>query len=154
MFGWTGTILRVDLTKGKITRETTDPKLARDYLGARGLGGHIIRSEVEPKTDALSPGNKIVFAPGPLTGTFAPAAGRFDVVTKGPLNGTLAASNSGGSFGPEVKYAGYDAIVVEGKAAKPVYLWIRDDVVEIRDAVAIWGHNTARHDRSRTRRDR
>ena len=142
MYGWTGTILRVDLTKKKVTRETTDPKVARDYLGARGLGGHIIRYEVDPKTDPLGPKNKIVFAPGPLTGTFAPLAGRYDVVTKGPLNGVLAASNSGGTFGPEVKYAGYDAIIVEGKAAKPVYLWIRDDEVEIRDASAIWGHTS------------
>ena len=142
MFGWTGTILRIDLTKGKVTREATDAKLARDYLGARGLGGHIVRNEVDPKTDALGPDNKLVFAPGPLTGTFAPSAGRFDVVTKGPLNGALAASNSGGSFGPEVKYAGYDAIIIEGKAAKPVYLWIRNDEVEIRDAAAIWGHDT------------
>ena len=67
---------------------------------------------------------------------------RFNVVTKGPLNGVLAASNSGGSFGPELKYAGYDALIVEGKAAKPTYLWIKDDEVEIRDASAIWGHNT------------
>ena len=136
MFGWTGTIIRVDLTKGKVSREATDPQLARDYLGARGLGGHIVRSEVDPKTDALGPDNKIVFAPGPLTGTFAPSAGRFDVVTKGPLNGVLAASNSGGTFGPELKYAGYDAVIIEGKAAKPVYLWIKDDEVEIRDAHA------------------
>jgi len=142
MFGWTGTILRVDLTKGTITREATDPKLARDYLGARGLGGHILRSEVDPKTDSLGPDNKLVFAPGPFTGTFAPSAGRFNVVTKGPLNGVLAASNSGGSFGPELKYAGYDALIIEGKAAKPVYLWIKDDQIEIRDAAAIWGHNT------------
>ncbi len=139
MYGWTGTILRVDLTKGTVTREATDPKLARDYLGARGLGGQIVRYEVDPKTDALGPDNKLVFAPGPLTGTFAPSAGRYDVVTKGPLNGVLAASNSGGTFGPELKYAGYDAIIIEGKAAKPVYLWIRDDEVEIRDAAAMWG---------------
>ena len=142
MFGWTGTILRIDLTKGKVSREATDPQLARDYLGARGLGGHIVRSEVDPKTDALGADNKIVFAPGPLTGTFAPAAGRFDVVTKGPLNGVLAASNSGGTFGPELKYAGYDALIIEGKSAKPVYLWIKDDQVEIRDASALWGHTT------------
>jgi len=142
MFGWTGTILRVDLTKGKVTREATDPQLARDYLGARGLGGRIVSNEVDPTIDPLSPSNKLVFAPGPLTGTFAPSAGRFDVVTKGPLNGSLAGSNSGGTFGPEVKYAGYDAIIIEGKATKPVYLWIKDDEVEIRDASAIWGHNT------------
>src|SRR5512137_2081640 len=126
MYGWTGTILRIDLTSGKVTREALDRKLARDFIGARGFGGHIIRSEVDPKADALGPKNKLVFAPGPLTGTFAPSAGRFDVVTKGPLNGVLAASNSGGTFGPELKYAGYDALVIEGKSAKPVFLWIRD----------------------------
>ena len=140
MYGWTGTILRVDLSSGKVTREALDPQVAREYIGARGLGGHIIRSEVDPKTDALSPANKLVFATGPLTGTFAPSAGRYNVVTKGPLNDTLAASNSGGAFGPELKYAGYDAVIVEGKAAKPVYLWIKDDAVEIRDAADVWGH--------------
>ena len=143
MYGWTGTILRVDLTEEKVTREATDPKVVRDYLGARGLGGHIVRAEVDPGTDPLGPDNKIVFAPGPLTGTFAPSAGRYDVVTKGPLNGVLAASNSGGTFGPELKFAGYDAVIVQGKAAKPVYVWIKDDQVEIRDAAAVWGKNTA-----------
>jgi len=142
MFGWTGTILRVNLTKGKVSREATDVKLAHDYIGARGLGVRIISDEVDPKTDALGPDNKLIFAPGPLTGTFAPSAGRFDVITKGPLNGVIAASNSGGSFGPELKYAGYDALIIEGKAAKPSYLWIKDDEVEIRDAAAIWGHTT------------
>ncbi|HZL64834.1 MAG TPA: aldehyde ferredoxin oxidoreductase family protein, partial [Thermoleophilia bacterium] len=123
-------------------REAADMKVARDYLGARGLGGYIVRSEVDPNTDALGPDNKLVFAPGPLTGTFAPSAGRYEVVTKGPLNGVLAASNSGGTFGPELKYAGYDAVVIEGKAKKPAYIWIRDDAVEIRDAAAVWGHDT------------
>ena len=140
MYGWTGTLLRVDLSSGKVTREALDPKVAREYIGARGLGGYIIRSEVDPKVDALSPANKLVFATGPLTGTFAPSAGRYNVVTKGPLNDTLAASNSGGAFGPELKYAGYDAVIVEGKADKPVYLWIKDDAVEIRDAADVWGH--------------
>jgi aldehyde:ferredoxin oxidoreductase len=140
MYGWTGTILRVDLSSGKVSREALDPRVAREYIGARGLGGYIVRSEVDPKTDALSPANKLVFAAGPLTGTFAPSAGRYNVVTKSPLNECLAASNSGGVFGPELKYAGYDALIVEGKAKKPVYLWIKDDAVEIRDAGEIWGH--------------
>ncbi len=140
MYGWTGTILRIDLTSGSVTREALDRKLARDFIGARGLGGAIIRAEVDPKADALGPKNKLVFATGPLTGTFAPSAGRYNVVTKGALNDSLAASNSGGNFGPEVKYAGYDAVIIEGKAAKPVYLWIKDDQVEIRDAAALWGH--------------
>src|SRR5450756_284842 len=84
MFGWSGSVLRVDLTKGAVTREATDIALAHTYLGARGFGGQIIRDEVAPDTDPLSPANKIVFAPGPLTGTFAPSAGRYEVVTKAP----------------------------------------------------------------------
>ena len=89
MFGWTGTILRVDLTEGTVTREATDIKMAHDYLGARGLGGRIIINEVDPKTDPLGPDNKLIFAPGPLTGTFAPSAGRYEVVTKSPLNNVI-----------------------------------------------------------------
>ena len=139
MYGWTGTILRVDLANGTAKRERLDPKLARDYIGARGLGGKIIATEVDPSTDALGPDNKMVFAPGPFTGTFAPSGGRFNVITKSPLNGTIAASNSGGAFGPELKYAGYDAVIIEGQSPKPVYLWIRDDEVVIRDAAAFWG---------------
>jgi len=142
MFGWTGTILRIDLTKGTVNREATELKLAHEYVGARGLGVRIISDEVDPKADPLGPDNKLIFAPGPLTGTFAPSAGRYDVITKGPLNGVIAASNSGGAFGPELKYAGYDALIIEGKAAKPTYLWIKDDEVEIRDAAALWGHTT------------
>ena len=141
MYGWTGTILRVNLSDGKITREATDLDLVRKYVGARGLGGRILSDEVDPTTDALSPKNKLIFAPGPFSGTFAPSAGRFDVITKSPLNGTIAASNSGGVFGPELKYAGYDAVIIEGKAAKPSYLWIKDDQVEVRDAGDIWGRN-------------
>ena len=154
MYGWTGTILRIDLSSGKVTREALDPQVAREYIGARGLGGHIIRSEVDPKTDALSPANKLVFATGPLTGTFAPSAGRYNVVTKSPLNECLAASNSGGAFGPELKYAGYDAVIVEGKAKKPVYLWIKDDEVEIRDAAAVWGKTVPDTTDTDPRRDR
>ena len=140
MYGWIGTVLRIDLTSGAVTREALDRKLAREFIGARGLGGAIIRAEVDPKADALGPANKLVFATGPLTGTFAPSAGRYNVVTKGALNDSLAASNSGGVFGPEIKYAGYDAIIIEGKAKKPVYLWIKDAEVEIRDAADLWGH--------------
>lgn len=151
MHGWTGTILRVNLTDGTVTREATDQKLAHDYIGARGMGGRILADEVDPKTDALGPDNKLIFAPGPFTGTFAPSAGRFNVIAKSPLNGTIAASNSGGTFGPEVKYAGYDAIIFEGAAAKPVYVWINNDKVEIRDAAELWGKNA--HDTTDLVRD-
>jgi aldehyde:ferredoxin oxidoreductase len=141
MFGWTGTILRVDLSSGKILKESLDPGLAKTYIGARGLGARIIVNEVDPAADALGTANKLIFAAGPLTGTYAPSCGRFDVVTKGPLNGTIAGSNSGGSFGPELKYAGYDLLIIEGKAAKPSYIWIEDAKVEIRSAEHLWGKN-------------
>ncbi|MHB9099692.1 MAG: aldehyde ferredoxin oxidoreductase family protein [Syntrophales bacterium] len=139
MYGWIGTILRVNLTTGAITKEALDPELARKYIGARGLGSRILSDEIDPKIDPLSADNKLIFATGPLSGTNAPASGHFDVVTKGPLTGTIAASSSGGIFGPMLKYAGYDLIIFEGKAKKPVYLWINDDKVELRDATALWG---------------
>ena len=139
MYGWIGTILRVNLTNGSFKKEALDPELARKYIGARGLGSRILSDEIDPKIDPLSPDNKLIFASGPLSGTNAPSAGHFNVVTKGPQGGTIAASSSGGVFGPMMKYAGYDMIIVEGKAKKPVYLWINDASVEIRDASAIWG---------------
>ncbi|HET9596036.1 MAG TPA: aldehyde ferredoxin oxidoreductase family protein [Anaeromyxobacteraceae bacterium] len=139
MYGWSGTILRVNLTTGAVTRRPTDPEVARLFIGARGLGVKILTDEVDPKVDPLSPENELVFAPGPFSGTSAPSGGRYHVVTKSPLTGAIAGSNSGGSWGPELKYAGYDALVVEGKAEKPVYLWIKDDHVEIRDASKVWG---------------
>lgn len=139
MYGWIGTILRVNLTAGSFQKEALDPELARNYIGARGLGSRILSDEIDPKIDPLSPDNKLIFASGPLSGTNAPSAGHFNVVTKGPLGGTIAASSSGGVFGPMMKYAGYDLIIIEGKAKKPVYLWISDASVEIRDAGALWG---------------
>ena len=139
MYGWIGTILRVNLTDGSIRKEALDPELARKYIGARGLGSRILCDEIDPKVDPLSAGNKLIFASGPLSGTNAPSAGHFNVVTKGPQGGTIAASSSGGIFGPMLKYAGYDLIIFEGKAKKPVYLWINDAAVEIRDAGEIWG---------------
>ncbi len=139
MNGWIGKILRVNLTTGAVTKEPLNMRLAKQYIGARGLGTKYMTDEVDPKVDPLSPANKLIFAPGPFSGTFAPSAGRFNVITKGPLNGTIAASNSGGSFGSELKYAGYDMVILEGKSPKPVYLWINDDQVEIRDAAHIWG---------------
>jgi aldehyde:ferredoxin oxidoreductase len=142
MYGWTGNTLRVNLSSGSVTREPTDPELAKLYIGGRGLGSKIYSDEVDPMIDPLSPENKMILATGPFTGTYAPSAGRFMVVTKGPLTGAIASSNSGGTFGPELKYAGYDVVIIEGKAQKPVYLWINDDRVEIRDAGHVWGKNT------------
>lgn len=139
MNAWMGTILRVDLSNGTITKEKLNQKYAKDYIGARGLGTKYYVEEVAYDVDALSPENKLIFMTGPLTGTFATSAARYNVVTKGPLTGTIAASNSGGAFGPELKMAGYDGIIFEGKSQKPVFLVINDDEVVIKDAAELWG---------------
>lgn len=139
MFGWIGQILRVNLTDGKVSREKLNDNDAKLYLGARGLGTKMFMDEVDPKVEPFSPENKVIFLTGPLTGSFAASAGRYEIVTKAPLTGTIGASNSGGHFGPELKFAGYDGIIFEGKSAKPVYLYINDDQVELRSAEHIWG---------------
>jgi aldehyde:ferredoxin oxidoreductase len=139
MYAWNGKTLRVDLSTGKISTAALDPQLTRDYLGARGIGTKILSDEVDPTVDALAPENKLIFAPGPFTGTYAPSGGRYNVVTKGALTDAIAAANSGGVWGPELKFAGYDVMIIEGKAAKPVYLWIKNDKVELRDATHLWG---------------
>jgi len=109
------------------------------FLGGRGLASKILYDEIDPKVDPLSPENKIIFAAGPLTGTNAPTGGRYMVITKGPLTGTIASSNSGGFFGAELKFAGYDMVIFEGKSDKPVYLSIHDEEVQLKDATQLWG---------------
>ena len=142
MKGLKGKILRVNLSTGEITREDIDEALARRFIGGRGLATKILYDELPAGIDPLGPENKLIFASGPLTGTSAPTGGRYMVVTKGPLNGAIASSNSGGFFGKEFKTAGYDLMIFEGKAEKPVYVWIKDDTVEIRDASDLWGKDT------------
>ena len=112
---------------------------AKDFVGARGLGTKYFCDEVDPKIDPLGPDNNLIFMTGPLTGTAAACSGRFEVVAKAPLTGTIGAANSGGHFGPELKYAGYDGIIFEGVSDHPVYLYINDDEVELRDASGLWG---------------
>ena len=142
MNGWIGNILRVDLTRQKTSVEPLDETAARLYIGGRGLGIHYLYNEIDPAVDPLSKDNKLIMATGPLTGTGALAAGRYTVVTKAPLTGAIANSNSGGYFPAELKFAGYDMIILEGKAKKPVYVWIENDKVEIRSAEKLWGMNT------------
>jgi aldehyde:ferredoxin oxidoreductase len=137
--GWTGTILRVDLAKGTCKDEPLNMEWAQQYLGQRGLASKYLSEEIDPKVDPLSPGNKLIFATGPLTGTCASTSARYSVITKGALTGAIACSNSGGYWGPELKYAGYDMVIIEGKAKKPVYLAIIDGKAEICDAGEIWG---------------
>ncbi len=137
--GWTGTVLRVDLTRHEITKEPLNLEWARSYVGGRGVAARYLSEELDPQVDALSPDNKLIFATGPLTGTNASCGARYMVVTKGPLTGAMTTSNSGGKWGPELKFAGYDMIILEGASDKPVYLWIMDDVVELRPAEHLWG---------------
>ena len=132
-------ILRVNLSEGSCDIEPLNMDWANAYLGSRGLGSKYLYEEMDPAVDALSTENKIIFATGPLTGTMASTSGRYTVVTKGALTGAIACSNSGGKFGGELKNAGYDMLIIEGKSDKPVYLHIEDDKVEICDAGAIWG---------------
>lgn len=143
MYGWTGKILRVNLSARSVSVEDLCPEVAEKYLGARGLGTKVLYDELKPGIDPLGPDNKIIFATGPLTGTAATSAGRYNVVTKSPLTGFIAASNSGGYFPAELKYAGFDAIIVEGAADKPVYIWVHNGKAEIRSAKHVWGKNTA-----------
>ena len=136
---WARKILRVNLTKGTVTNEPLNMAWAAQYLGSRGLASKYLSEEVDPKVDPLSPENKIIWATGPLTGTMASTGGRYVVVTKGPLTGAIACSNSGGYWGAELKMAGWDMVIFEGKSPKPVYLSIEDDEVSLRDASHLWG---------------
>ncbi|NKE65991.1 aldehyde ferredoxin oxidoreductase family protein [Ramlibacter sp. RBP-2] len=136
---WAGRILRVDLTNGLVKAEPLNMDWARAYVGSRGLASKYLVEEMDPKTDPLSPANKLIWATGPLTGTMASTGGRYTVVTKGPLTNAIACSNSGGYFGAELKMAGWDMVIVEGKSPRPVYLFISDDVAELRDASGLWG---------------
>ncbi len=136
---WTGNILRVNLTDGTLKTEPLNMENANDYVGARGLGTKYYCDEVDPKIDPFSPENKLIFMTGPLTGTAATSAGRYEVVTKAPLTGTIGAANSGGQFGPEIKYAGFDGIIFEGKSPKPVYLHLDDGIAELLSAEDLWG---------------
>lgn len=136
---WAGKILRINLTTGTVATEPLNMQWARDYIGSRGLGSKYLISEIDPKIDPLSAENKLIWATGPLTGTMASTGGRYTVITKGPLTGAIACSNSGGYFGAELKMAGWDMIICEGQSPKPVYLYINDDQVELRDATDIWG---------------
>jgi aldehyde:ferredoxin oxidoreductase len=137
--GWNRKVLRVNLTAGTCTPEPLNMSWANDYLGSRGLASKYLVEEIDPKVDALSPDNKMIMSTGPLTGTMASTGGRYTVVTKSPLTGAIACSNSGGYFGAEMKFAGWDMIIFEGKSPKPVYLYLENDNAELRDAAHLWG---------------
>jgi aldehyde:ferredoxin oxidoreductase len=141
-YGYTGKILRVDLGSGKIGVETPDEKFYRTYFGGRALIAYYLLKEVPAGADPLGPDNKLIFAAGPLTGAPFAGSGRNSVGARSPLTGAYGDGEAGGFFGAELKRAGWDAVIVEGVSAKPVYLWIKDEHVEIRDAAEIWGKPT------------
>ena len=140
--GWSGKLLRVDLTAGTCTDEVLNEQWAKEYLGGRGLGTKYFTEEVAADVDPFSAENKLILATGPLTGTYGAANGRYMVITKSPLTGTIASSNSGGYFPCELRYAGYDMVIFEGKAEYPSYLQIHNDKAQLVGAVHLWGKST------------
>ena len=144
--GYMGNILRINVTTGKVSIEPLSDDLVTQYIGGRGVAAKLLYNELAPGTDPLSPLNKLIFSTGPLASTAAQACSRWMVTTKSPLTGGIFRSTAGGGFGAEIKTAGYDILIVEGKAEKPVYLVIKDDEVEIKDAKHLMGrltHETA-----------
>jgi len=139
MGGYCEKLLRVNLSTGELNKEDLDTAIAKKFIGGRGLGTYLLSQEVDPGVEPLEPANKIIFATGPLTGSEAPTSARHMVVTKSPLSGTVASSNSGGFWAAELKRAGFDLIVVQGRSEKPCYILISDGEIEIRDAQKYWG---------------
>lgn len=142
VYGWAGTILNVDLTRGKIEKEPIYQEFAEKYLGGIGFNAARLFDLVKPGADALSPENVIMFGVGPLAGTLYPGNTRLTGTAKSPLTDIFGSTNCGGFFGAELKYAGYDQITIFGKSERPLYLLIDDDKVELRDASNIWGKST------------
>jgi aldehyde:ferredoxin oxidoreductase len=141
MYGYAGKILRVDLSNRKVRREDLEAELVNEFVGGQGLCAILLYKMVRPSIDPFSPENVIVISPGALVGTGVPTAGRSEVTAKSPLTNGIGSGNFGGFFGRELKQAGYDAIVIENGAEKPVYLSINDDSAELVDASDLWGRD-------------
>jgi len=136
---WANKVLRVNLNEGTCSSEPLNMEWAKEYIGQRGLATRYLVEEVDPTCDPLGSDNKLIFATGPLTGTMASTGGRYSVITKGPLTGAIACSNSGGYLGAELKLAGWDMVIFEGKSAEPVYLYVVNESAELLSASEIWG---------------
>lgn len=140
--GFIGRILRVNLTTGDVKTEPINWEWARKFFGGKGLAAKYLYEELSAGTDPLSPENMMIFMTGPLTGTVSPCSGKHVVVSKSPASGTFLDCYAGGYWGAELKYAGFDGVIIRGRASKPVYLWIHDGEAEIRDASHLWGKDT------------
>jgi aldehyde:ferredoxin oxidoreductase len=141
--GYTGRILRINLTDQTVRKEELSSRIAKDFIGGAGFGIKLLFDEVKAGIDPLSPENKLFFAPGPFTGTTVPCASRIAVTGKSPLTNAVGMGLSGGYFPAELKRAGYDILVIEGKAERPTYIWIKDGEVRLRNASKIWGTQTS-----------
>lgn len=140
--GYAGKILEVNLTSGKISQTSVDDETLRKFIGGSGLAAKLFLDRVSPQVEPLSPQNTLFVMTGPLQGTNLPGAGRFNVSAKSPLTNIWGEGNCGGTFGPELKFAGWDGIIIEGASDRPVYLFIGDDKVEIRGASDLWGKDS------------
>jgi aldehyde:ferredoxin oxidoreductase len=138
-YGYNGRILRVDLSSMAIAFEEPDENFFRTYLGGKGIGSYYLLRELKRGVEPLSPENELIFAASVITGAPAPAICRYSVVSKSPLTGGYGGSEAGGWWGPELKFGGFDAVIIEGKAEKPIYIFINDGHVEFKDAEHLWG---------------
>ncbi|MCL4439894.1 MAG: aldehyde ferredoxin oxidoreductase, partial [Firmicutes bacterium] len=139
MNGYGGNILRINLTTGEMNIQPLSEEMAREWIGQRGFIAKTLWEELKPGIDPLGPENKLVMSTGPLAGTLVPAGGKVSFGAKSPATGIYGESCMGGHIAAEMKYAGYDMIILEGACAKPCYLYIKDNQVEIRDASHLWG---------------
>jgi len=140
--GYVGKLLVVDLSSGQIANAPLNRDYARDFIGGSGLAARYLFDYLRADTDPLGPDNTLAVMAGPLTGTKAPSCGRFVIAARSPLTGIWGEANCGAVFGPEMRFAGYDGLIVTGKAARPVYLWVHDGQAELRDATGLWGQDT------------
>ncbi len=149
LYAWASKILHIDLAKKKIWTEELKKQLGARFLGARGINAKLLWALIKkPSIDPLGPENVLIFGTGTLTGTTAPSSGRTTVTCKGPATNLYLKTNMGGHWGAELKFAGYDHIVLHETSKSPVYIWINDDQVELRDASHLWGLNVRETDES------
>lgn len=140
--GYAGKVLKIDLTNKVVSKVPLTKEVCANFIGGRGMDAKVLFDAVAPEVDPLSPENVLCISTGPLTGLLGPSTGRVNVASKSPLTGIYGNSNAGAHWGAELKYAGYDSLVIIGKAPKPVYLYIEDESVEIKDAGHLWGKGT------------
>ncbi|MFO7797502.1 MAG: aldehyde ferredoxin oxidoreductase N-terminal domain-containing protein [Promethearchaeia archaeon] len=135
-----GKLLRVNLSNKEISTEIIKKELFEKFLGGRGLGAYYLMNEISPDTNPYSSNNKLIFMNGPLSGTLIPGNNKICVTFKSPLTETYSYSLCGGHWGPEMKYAGFDGLIIEGKSKDPVFLWIDDEEIDLKSANHIWGN--------------